>query len=341
MSLIYFSSVNEYKYIRELIDFKRYANAFIIYFLLKNAIGSKKQAETAIAVLIMVLIVSAIITVLSFTFSLDLFATHKGRIGGIVNQPNIYGIFLTILIPLLLAYKPDSFPKTIVKIVFVMMVFVNLIQTGSRGAYLSVCAILLLMLLKSKQKYKALLTALIVGLLILVSLSFISIDTNNVISRITGESYRQRQNVQGEIDLNTYSGARLQIWAYALRLYAERPIFGYGYNSFYREAMHQYAGKKISAHNKYIDVLFTLGFPGFFLFIAIYFSLFNFIRKNRIHIYVSATYYSIIGYSIAQFFTTPATSRYLFWILLAIICRYIDLSKRDSLDENHIVGTKQ
>lgn len=77
-----------------------------------------------------------------------------------------------------------------------------------------------------------------------------------------------------------YLSGRNTLWSYAMDMFLERPLFGYGMGSYniYCNYMGYFAGKQ-HAHNIYFQLLAETGLVGFLLFSSVFiFSLFKTIR---------------------------------------------------------------
>lgn len=83
---------------------------------------------------------------------------------------------------------------------------------------------------------------------------------------------------QGGDALSTASG-RTSIWRITLNLIQERPILGYGFQS-YVDVVDQIIGLRlVHAHNEFLNIWLTLGLVGLFLSIITYLSYFLLLRR--------------------------------------------------------------
>lgn len=315
-SVIYSCFSNEYNFKKELVELKSWMNPIVIYFLVKNSIRNVKQVIALRYSLTIILVLSSTISIIGYFLLPDIFVGHEGRAVGIVKQHNLFGMFIITLSPLLFLSFDQR--KKIIKFISIAVVMIALIQTGSRGAFLGQFIVLILILNKIRHKIKAGTVGMFV---ILGFLTFLSL------SYFQGQNVFNRFQKSDDQDLMEYSSGRLGVWPMMLKEYAKKPILGYGFNSFNRKFSLKYMGKSFAAHNEYINILFTLGIIGFFLFVLIYYNIWKILRKNKHLLLASACRYSMIGFCIHITFSEPNQTRYFFWLLVAITLRFIDLNE--------------
>lgn len=95
------------------------------------------------------------------------------------------------------------------------------------------------------------------------------LQSNGVLSSATRILLLGRE----DSSLATFTG-RTEIWSYALRHAAARPILGHGYNSFWSprhtaEVSRTVDWKISEGHSAYVDVMVNLGVVGLMLFVAL------------------------------------------------------------------------
>lgn len=330
LSIIYSCYSNGYSYVEELILFKnRLLNHFIIYFLLKNAIGNIRQARALLTTLIVALVLLSTFGILANFFWQDAFISTSGRTRAIFECSNTFGMFIVLTSPLLIivAQPRDSIIK-FVKMLSIILVMITLIKTGSRAAFLSQCVILGLIFWESKQKSRAVVGGIVAFVMLFALLNFTTLGEKTVFTRLQMEEGKECIN---------YDGGRFAAWQASFREYLKKPFLGYGFNSFMRAFALQFAGKKFAAHNQYLDNLFNLGILGLILFVLIYYKIWAFLSQYDDLIVARACRYGITGYLVAITFQNLTDVRYTLWIVLAVVLRFIDLEKNKTRDMN-IIG---
>lgn len=327
LSVIYSCYSNGYSYVLELSLFKnRLMNHFILYFLLKNAIGNTRQARALITTLIIVLVLLSAFGLLSYFFGVDSFVHKASRAQSIFGCPNTFAKFILITSPfLLLVVQPRKPINKSIKVLSIILVMLALLITGSRAAFLGQCVILSLVFLGVKQKSRVIVGGIVAFVMLFSLLNFTILGEKTVFTRLRYIEER---------DLDNYSGGRLPAWKGSLKVYFKRPVLGYGFNSFSRAYGDKYLGIPFAPHNQYLESLFTLGIIGFSLFVLIYYKIWAFLKKNDDLIVAKACRYGITGYFVAITFSNLSNTRYTLWVALAVVLRLIDLVKHETDNVN-------
>lgn len=317
----------EYNYSEELILFKNYLNHFIIYFLLKNAIKTTKEAKILIYTLIFLLITICLHGLISYFFTDSAYIHYEGRVQGIIGEPNVFGMFLVFMSPFLLLAPTKQVKKMIIfKIMAIIILNLAIIQTGSRGTFVALIFLYLLIIFETKKKIKT----SIIGLVVL-SITFIIINLSlfgekNVIDRL--QNPRFQNNISGKYDWDYYSGRRLTLWNFAVNGWYKKPIFGQGVRT-YRKNVRRIFGKESSAHNEYLEILYERGLLGFFLFVTFYYLMWKYLKNYNKFFITKACKYGLICYFITMIFVSTSVARYPIWIALAISLRYANLKNKE------------
>jgi putative inorganic carbon (HCO3(-)) transporter len=139
--------------------------------------------------------------------------------------------------------------------------------------------------------------------------------------------------------LNSYAWRKI-IWAGALEQFWERPILGFGYESFTHYSGSFFiieSDNLYGAHNTYVQLLFEIGFLGFLAFlwllVPILLSLWEERRKARENIIVFGLFvsYCLIHYSDNVF--DYLTFNWYFWFFIGSFLAYSKLKKQDRLKD--------
>ena len=179
--------------------------------------------------------------------------------------------------------------------------------SGSRGAWLALIPAALTGLWWAKRlnnSKTAVLACLMLGLLVVVSLAYIS-PTTGVASR-TGDALQQFNGyIQGDGEDNSVA-IRLEIWKGAFYLFSEKPIIGWGDVEYVKEIkklgesgfIDARTSRFSHAHNEWFNVLAKKGIIGFFILLGIYATpLLWFIkisRKPRISRNQSQSFFALV-----------------------------------------------
>ena len=171
---------------------------------------------------------------------------------GMLHDPNTYGQFVLMLLPLLFVAKRDTglgvgwVAVALIAALFLVAVFL----TGSRGAVLGLMVIVGLFASGRLKKTGAVLMTVIGGLALLAV-----------------NAYSSRSiSIAGGMD-------RLAIWSDGLSYFKESPIWGIGPRNF----IDRYG---MTAHNSFLLVAAELGFVGLFLWLGM--SVVTFVQLNKV-----------------------------------------------------------
>jgi O-antigen ligase len=180
---------------------------------------------------------------------------HDVRIRGLgmLNDPNVFGQFLLMILPLLYVSKRDTGLGIgyIVVLPISILFLIGVYLTGSRGAELGAAALIGLYLIK-RFKVTGILLSGVVALVLLVALN--ATRSNHQIT------------MSGGMD-------RLAIWSDGMAYFKSSPIWGIGFGSFAsRQGM--------TAHNSYLLCAAELGLLGYFLWMSI--IVVTMIQLNRV-----------------------------------------------------------
>ena len=200
--------------------------------------------------------------------------TDNGAITGLTglfNNANYTGAWLNIILPIGLFFliNADSKLKKIITSLFVASIALCIALTNSRSAWIGLILSTQLFLGKKGMKLILILLSVITSLL-LISLF------NKEITLLPVEMINKFKNFQ-------YS--RIDIWAKAINIIFENPIFGTGASSF-PEIYKNITGMwKAHSHNLALELMISYGLPAAFFTIApifslVYLSCKNILRKN-------------------------------------------------------------
>ncbi|MDP4177082.1 MAG: O-antigen ligase family protein [Bacillota bacterium] len=244
------------------------------------------------------------------------FGVNK-RIASSFGNPDTFGAFIILAIfPIIMLaiYEKNKFKKIILSLISVLL-FINMILTGSRNAYLGfIIGCIILSILVSKKILIVLFGAGIPSLLI-----------PQVRERIL------------QIGSSTENASRIKIWKTALMMIKEHPIFGVGngnFVSYYDDYTRKYKSLKIlwhtkyPSHNSYLKVQSELGIIGIVAFFGTLVSgiinILKFVKTtdNKYYKYfyigflASVAAFYIMNLADNLFFVPKATT--FFWLFLAI-----------------------
>jgi putative inorganic carbon (hco3(-)) transporter len=215
---------------------------------------------------------------------------------GMLHDPNTYGQFVLLILPLLFIAKSDAglgvgwFAALPTSALFLLAVYL----TGSRGAILGMAVLVGLLLVRRLKTTGAVIATVVGGLALL-----------------TVNAYKTRSiSLSGGMD-------RLAIWSDGLSYLKQSPLWGIGPRAF----MDRYG---MTAHNSFLLVAAELGMIGYFLWMSM--IVVTLIQLNRIPQVVGKSDPSLVrwavglrislgGYLFTSFFLSRAYELPLFMLL--------------------------
>lgn len=179
------------------------------------------------------------------------------RIGSRISTENLYGMVLSCLV--IFSYYRSNFSKKRKWLYYIVILLLSILiaASGSRTALLGLvigfCTYVVL-----KNKHGRVLTAVRITIAVvslLYIMSFLGF-TRSIFERIS-TVWLRNDVVVANSDLG-----RMKMISLALKGWMEKPLFGWGFNSFtlYNGA---YGLKYTYSHNNYVELLFDCGFFGF------------------------------------------------------------------------------
>lgn len=204
-------------------------------------------------------------------YNLDILTfIRNGSVNGFFNQTSSNAIAMSLGVGLSVYWIESTQKRRVlvkgVQILILLAFFYGVILTVRRGSLFIVAAILAYIIYtkRGNRFTKTILAIAVVWLLIFGGISSIPAFQSILYKN-------QVYSVAGDI-----TNGRLEIWARSLDLFAERPIFGSGADTFnLRESV-------ISAHNSYVQSLVELGVVGtFFFYMPFVYALILTIKARR------------------------------------------------------------
>jgi putative inorganic carbon (hco3(-)) transporter len=226
----------------------------------------------------------------------------------IIGANNNIGLALNMCLPLLWYMALDErtwWVRRSLQVAFFLTI-PAIMFTYSRASALTMAALLLMIVLKSKHRYIFLLATLVAGVLALPFLP---------------QKWLERQQSTITYEEDTSAMSRLDNWKFCWLLVSDHPITGAGFEYQSRAVVEKYApdfllkygGKVWDTHNSVIAILTEHGFPGAIAFIAmIFFCMLNCSRvkgmaRNRpdlkwVKIYAEMIQLSFLGFLVNGMF---------------------------------------
>lgn len=233
-------------------------------------------------------------------------------------DPNDLAFVMVSIMPMVYyMMKSEKGFQRILLLMTLVVMLTTTIYTGSRGGFVGLCVIALVILRREKESMKK------ASLFLIIFVSLMAIAAPS--------SYWDRIMVK-DYNYEKGGGGRLDIWINGTKMMLKHPLTGVGVGGFETAEglSHGGAGKWSSAHNSVIQIGAELGILGFILFIRLLTSFITGLKECRRLNMAGAVPEWLIdgievagyGYIVAGFFLSQAYSPVLYLLIaLAILVR--------------------
>ena len=337
--IVYFGGVisvgGEISYLSALLT----CSLMIGYFLVVNLMRTQKWLNRCFVALISSATVVSVIGILQYFFGTlnvswldrDYFPDIKGRVTALFENSNMLAAYLVMVFPLILCYLLRSTGKNrLLAFISSVSVFLCIIFTWSRGAWLAlIFSVLLYFFMYSKKTVRFL-----CGLIFIIPLAVFMLPDNVV---------RRFMSIGDMADSSI--SYRVYTWKGTLNAIRENLFGGVGYGTeTYREfyPTYSYAGMEAAehSHSLYLQLWFSLGIVGLIIFCALMLlfvqqSLENIKTTSDIQnkMQTTAVFCSVIAALIMGAFDYIWYNYrvfFVFWIMIALASAYarVDMAER-------------
>jgi probable O-glycosylation ligase (exosortase A-associated) len=179
--------------------------------------------------------------------------------GGQFADNNDYALFLDMTIPLAIFFGAAEKNRWIKLGMYVLalMTAITVLFTYSRGGFLGLCTVSVLMVFKSRHKIIGLSAVLIVGLTLALVLP------QGIFDRMS--TIRDAHKTDGS------AMGRIEAWQVSMRIVADHPFVGVGMRNILNLYGRYNSGQDLGlvAHNSWLQLATDAGLPALFLFISV------------------------------------------------------------------------
>jgi probable O-glycosylation ligase (exosortase A-associated) len=208
----------------------------------------------------------------------------SGPEGSYLAANNTLGVALVVNLPILLyLLRQESLPwlKRICQLMMAAT-FVAVIGTMSRGAWLALAVVTLLLMVRAKRKGP------LIAKLILLTAIAMPVATA-VLPTLIASRVGVRAETFENLDDDQSAQSRFWNWEYCKRVGLANPLLGGGFNhvsraayaKYYPEMLKRWPGRTWSCHSIWFGVFSEHGFPGFFMWVGLLVSTFLSMRWIR------------------------------------------------------------
>jgi O-antigen ligase len=244
-----------------------------------------------------------------------------GRFEGFIGQPNEYGLFLSLYLPLCVALLLELRGKArMLAGVGVFATALALVLTGSRGAYVGIVAGAIVAAFYLRRYVSA---QTVVRTASAVAVFCVAIMVTAVLTGYADLFFDRFSGIEGNPHVAT--SGRSSIWKEAIESMLENPlsfVSGYGFHSYASDRSF-----RLATHNLYLYYLYELGTIGLVLFVGIFARILSTARaaitvaaeEQRRHL--SALVFGLSSFLIASIFNEYHDAGYLLWAYVGVSMR--------------------
>ncbi len=201
------------------------------------------------------------------------------------NDHTAYGAILALFIPVFVGFTFSRSYSRLVRIfalVVLMFLLMGLYLSYCRAAWISlVIALMFYLVILFRIKFKFIVFSLMLGGLIFYVFQFEILDSLSKNKQGTSQNFMEHVQSMSNISTDASNLERLNRWASAIRMFKDRPVFGFGPGTYQFEyAPYQSseektlistnAGDRGNAHSEYIGPLSEEGLLGTILVICVF-----------------------------------------------------------------------
>ncbi len=324
------SLFGEYSKYQGLLAWFAYVSIFLFFY---HLIPIQKQLRT-IQLLVFASFFCGIYGFIQYNFFLDELVGKKNRLHygswAFFDNPNHFGSYLVImmLLAMTLLLLARTRKQMILYGAVICFLFISLLYTLTRGAWIATFAGALLLTIFVVRKRRALWKRWILLILSLfITLNIVNIKENNIfLGRLV--SIGTDVNSAISIDDGEAGSGRWATWKKAFPIIQEHPLLGTGPSSFLRVFPRSKLeiGRKVdNTHNEYIEMAMTMGIPALLAYLALILTILksslSAVKKldGDEEIYLYGLIAVIISYLIKVFFNISVVPvAPFFWALLGM-----------------------
>jgi len=201
------------------------------------------------------------------------------------NDHTAYGAILAMYIPVFTAFtfsRSYSRLSRLCALAVLAFLLVGLYLSYCRAAWISlVVALVFYLIIVFRIKFKYIVVTLLIGGLIFYVFQFEILDSLSKNKQGTSANFMEHVQSISNITTDASNLERLNRWASAIRMFKDRPVFGYGPGTYQFEyapyqsseeetVISTNAGDRGNAHSEYIGPLSEQGLPGMLLVILVF-----------------------------------------------------------------------
>lgn len=313
--------------------------AFVMfYFVVINVITTKKQLKMVLYTMLFIAVLTAIYGIYQYKFGdvysqawldSEMFEDIKMRVYSTLENPNVYGEYLLLIIPFAVAlfWTEKGWKKKLILLLSIGITGLALVLTFSRGCWLGIIFAIAILALIINRRF------IFLGIILLLLLPFVLPAT--ILDRF--------MSIGDMADTST--SYRVYIWMGTLAMLRDYWLSGVGmgitsFNTIY--PLYSYNNIKAPhSHNLYLQIIVEYGIGGFIVMAGVVYNYFKMViisMKAKKNILLGGLMSGMLGF-LLQSMTDHTWYNYrvvlLFWVLigLTITASRINLKEKEN-DKN-------
>ncbi len=234
-----------------------YFKLSLYYFLITQILDSEKKVIHAFQMIVFATLFSVIVGLIGMFIPLPLLGSsmQTWRFRGLTSDPNILGLHLLIVIPLLflLFFQKEKWTDKLGIAFLFLFSILGLVATFSRSSTIGLFVILLYLFYRYRTRK---IIVILVSLLFFLALYFVPAD------------FWARILSVGKINQDPSLRWRAGLYAGAWHLFLHHPILGIGAGNFVLQS-HIFVAQHLAVHNTLLEIAVETGFFGFLAFLIL------------------------------------------------------------------------
>lgn len=310
---------------------KTYFNLTLLAIAIINILESERDIKYALKALAISGVAMCIYTIFFYGFDEMLMMMQAGeRLGGEINQENMFGMFCTLSFAILISYA--VFNKKTIYYVLSAIPFLCSFTSGSKKVLIALVVTFALLVILNTTSKKIISTVILITVAIIVW-NFLSQSEyfSNVFERF--DSFRnlfEKGNTMSRTDGS--SKIRMNMIKFGWELFVKSPIWGYGTYQFNQLHLENY-GWYVYSHCFYIQALTSYGLIGLYLFVGMYV---DFIKASFKHLKTSTEAKIIFILTVLMMVNglgAEYSTEKIYFIILGIGFAFVNVYKNKSISE--------
>lgn len=323
----------------------------VIIYCIIFSLRTLKDWDTAIYLIVLVTVALSLLglfQVATGNYSQTFFGFARigseNRLGGPINEPNMWGQVLVGVIPFaIFGFMRETSPRKWIYAVSLVILLAELLNTYSRGAYLALMFGLVLIAFFFTRFNPVLIFSGVAALVLLLP-----ILPPQYLARLETISFLAPNTQNGVYQESSFRGRASEMQT-GLLMFASHPILGVGaanypvnYQKYTQLIGLEVRSEDREAHSLYVETLAETGILGFAAFLGILISIFQALARIKLDVmnsvahqkwisHISALQVSFLSYLFAAIFLHGAYIRF-FWMFLALAMTLITLLYEDLND---------